>query len=889
MSLQISDYVKNGKTKAHIEIELASGDGNQTTVFHRSFDKNSKETFSIDGTAVNYKEYLSRIKNFNIQVDNLCMFLPQDRVQDFTKLNSQELLHNTQISVCTPEINEAFQKLLKTRELQKNNTKANADLQTRLEDNRNRNEQLRGQIENNNLKDKLIGKVEILAKKKAWKEYEDLMAMHKAHEDDMKSADKMMKKAMDELKPLVDKQKNIAGTKNSIKNSISKATTAIVASTEEVERLCDASQKLESDVNRAKQNMRNIIDTVQNHKKEVGELQLLVDLEKNEVENAKKALVNEGDIEGKMQQCDAEILEMKSEVERLMHQRQVVINSLDETIMPSLVNCQRKIASLGDTQRQRIDLLRNQEDPYTAYEWLKVNRENFQGRIFNPVMVEITVKEKKNAKYVENTIGMKDLMAFVCTDKDDMKKLIQKLRGDMKLQVNVAFAEDTNQIEYESPQDIQAFSPNLGLQSYLIDMIDGPAPIINYLCKLYHIQNVAVGDDRTFENASRLPNNFKVFFSTNHRFHVTVSKYSGAKSTSSSMIQDRNILNVGIDKRMKEREEVNLEKWKNEANKKKTIKTQLEGEITNCEHQITDIRAAKKQIQQKIDKVRICAEKLRKKQAELENLINRKIDVDEERKKFKNGVDGLIMRLIKVNEKQVAALREYKKNRVHRILGNKKLDVFEKSTGNVDEAIRLQQREIDGKRDLYDKVRRNYEGIKNRLKTKEKDALELTEGISPSDRKFKYTSKFAKLPDTVAELQNQIEEHQGRIDCIRGVDPRIIAEYEERSKEIKDLEDQLGNEKNRMEKLETDLKGLHEVWYPAIQNIVQTINTNFSEFFNKMGFVGEVEMTRKEEVCFEQFFIVFNLCDCRIFFREITQITAFKFEFSIVTMKSCKH
>jgi chromosome segregation ATPase len=32
----------------------------------------------------------------NIQVDNLCQFLPQDRVADFSKMNPQLLLENTE-------------------------------------------------------------------------------------------------------------------------------------------------------------------------------------------------------------------------------------------------------------------------------------------------------------------------------------------------------------------------------------------------------------------------------------------------------------------------------------------------------------------------------------------------------------------------------------------------------------------------------------------------------------------------------------------------------------------------------------------------------------------------------------------------------------------------
>jgi chromosome segregation ATPase len=36
------------------------------------------------------------VSKLNIQVDNLCQFLPQDRVADFSKMNPQLLLENTE-------------------------------------------------------------------------------------------------------------------------------------------------------------------------------------------------------------------------------------------------------------------------------------------------------------------------------------------------------------------------------------------------------------------------------------------------------------------------------------------------------------------------------------------------------------------------------------------------------------------------------------------------------------------------------------------------------------------------------------------------------------------------------------------------------------------------
>ena len=39
------------------------------------------------------------VRSLNIQLDNLCQFLPQERVADFAKLNAQELLVETQRAV----------------------------------------------------------------------------------------------------------------------------------------------------------------------------------------------------------------------------------------------------------------------------------------------------------------------------------------------------------------------------------------------------------------------------------------------------------------------------------------------------------------------------------------------------------------------------------------------------------------------------------------------------------------------------------------------------------------------------------------------------------------------------------------------------------------------
>lgn len=44
-------------------------------------------------------QYVETVESFNIKVHNLCQFLPQDRLEDFSKLDSKGLLLNTLQSI----------------------------------------------------------------------------------------------------------------------------------------------------------------------------------------------------------------------------------------------------------------------------------------------------------------------------------------------------------------------------------------------------------------------------------------------------------------------------------------------------------------------------------------------------------------------------------------------------------------------------------------------------------------------------------------------------------------------------------------------------------------------------------------------------------------------
>ena len=61
----------------------------------RRWDHGGRTIWTINGKRTTQKEVVSVVKAMNIQTDNLCQFLPQDKVHDFSKMNSKELLAKT--------------------------------------------------------------------------------------------------------------------------------------------------------------------------------------------------------------------------------------------------------------------------------------------------------------------------------------------------------------------------------------------------------------------------------------------------------------------------------------------------------------------------------------------------------------------------------------------------------------------------------------------------------------------------------------------------------------------------------------------------------------------------------------------------------------------------
>lgn len=88
------DFIRFGKDKAIITACVAYND---TEIFMtRELQAiGKKNIFYINGKLVSHKVYMGKVDEMGIDVNNLCIFLPQERVSEFAKMSGPELLLET--------------------------------------------------------------------------------------------------------------------------------------------------------------------------------------------------------------------------------------------------------------------------------------------------------------------------------------------------------------------------------------------------------------------------------------------------------------------------------------------------------------------------------------------------------------------------------------------------------------------------------------------------------------------------------------------------------------------------------------------------------------------------------------------------------------------------
>jgi len=497
-------------------------------------------------------------------------------------------------------------------------------------------------------------------------------------------------------------------------------------------------------------------------------------------------------------------------------------------------------------------------------EWLEKNRDKFSGRVYEPMLMLIDVQDAEaNAKFLEAVIHPRDLVAFAAENAEDTNALMKHLRAlkgnSQNLRVNV--------IQVDSQIDLNLYQPRTvlsdekkskyGFKGYLKDMLTCPDAIKGYLCKTYGLHNVPVFSNKAEAYFDELTKDFRLLFIGDTRHNVIISTYSGNASTSSNGISKKNWLQTSLDKtRLNEisketrKKELEFENLKNQMN-------EIIGRHTEKKSELEDKRKECKSHQEKMNEKKVLKGRMLAREGQLtaykKNM--KPLDLEKERSKFD-------AKKLKVGLDSMKLAKEVKNIVIEMSHIRIKLDVLKLSVGPSNRKEEILKNKLD---DLVNEVNdleaKLGDEDGNLYAAKDVYFRQLAKAQSEIEGPEPY--KGSKPPKALVKQWREND-----IDEISSNDAQVkIYNYEndlagmntnedgqEKEKKYKDLKETIENLENELadsEQSEKDaqdkMEEIADRWVSKLEALIGRISEQFSNFFNHMGFAGELKLDKGDE------------------------------------------
>ncbi|KAG9429029.1 structural maintenance of chromosomes protein 5 [Apis mellifera carnica] len=845
-AIHVADYVKRGCEEAKVEIHLKNGKKNDI-IIQRIFNISGKSLWFLDERPSNIKEIQELIKTFNIQVDNLCQFLPQDKVQDFSKMNAQELLENTERSVGDPIILEHHKNLIQYRIDHKDLEKQIESKKKMLEEKSQIYEGLKESVSSIKEKKLIKKKIISLKQKKAWILYDqkrrELLKLRKKKE----TAVTVVTSLEEDIKPIDDAIEKIKSEIGQLQNSVS-----------------DHSNKIKIKNSKLKKMMDDILDCDNNIK----------DCENTCKHRIQMEEARDHDIDIAQQQkskLDNDLLLMLKDIgseENLIKKRQEILSNIENkrNIINMLTNkdsglkqeeerlnleirTQETELQLLNIETKRLELLRERSiDTYKAVQWLRENQNKFSSTVHEPILLNINVKDASYAKYLENVIPFRDLIAFVCENKRDMNMLLHYLRDEQKLQVNVVHSDPMRNVSMDPSIPLHHIK-QFGFTHYLVSLIEAPSIIMKYLVTMYNLNNIPVGTNQVDDNIDHIPNSIRYYFSVNNVYTVNRSKYTGEKSIGMQPVSSTGMLSIVLDKsrllNIEEKLRILKERKSNVFNKIK----QIDEQIHEQNKELDEYRINRNKYQQDLQQIQTLKSRISMIQKKIVDLQNERTSIEKIQESSANEIKITMDKQLKIYKAYNTELEDCFKCitiseeiELGLKLHNKSLRVKINDSQDLREKLKVAEDKVKQLISELHPLRKEVERIYN-------EALETTDGISPQDDAFAAINKiFNKLPPTIEEINNELNIAQAKVFCMgNNIDgENVLHEYEQVEQDIHQLKDIIKRKTHELETITQSIETLRKEWLTPLSQTIEKINSNFSMYFSAMGCAGEVILAQPE-------------------------------------------
>lgn len=859
----MDSMIKSGSTEALIELTLKNKDDKPDVTIKRTFFlKNTKSKWLINGASSDVVKVRQLVLDLGIQLDNLCHFLPQERVAEFATLSPEKLLLETERTIGDNTLLDRHELLI---ELDTQWVELNADV-----------EKLETSIAG------LLADVEKFEQEaQRYAEFEEKAKQIDHHKkllpyaklQDVKEQMKGLKKTRDEAKralqdfaataqPLLSEKANTERELEAQRDKIAKHKERLAEKNEEVKIIKKKLASLEQNLDDTKGDIDALQNSSEKRRKELQRTQE----ERDSLQNKLSTLdeVDEDEIKrlsDARQDKHDEKLRRDEDVENLV----LEISSLKREHESNDIKMREERRKLENDDklevlntkgsRYRPEIL---ESTYKAHLWLRKERRTHGLKFYEAPVVSCHVTNQKVAKSFEKVVDNNSLFALFFDSEAEYQKVSQILPRELNVPMRVVSNEETPQ----SPVPVSVLREH-GFDGYLSDFVDGPPSVVKALKQRSQIHAIPIATKPidtevvkkllVADESGKVP--FMRFIVENNLYSVGRSKYGsrqvfyrteyigeaqlmGSRGLTEDMKRDIKRKVISYKQKM---DEV-LEKRDTITKKKQSHQEALLAISDELSQLDSEIRALRK----KKEAVLRVKETIKHLESRITNL--KESMTQDDTIKIKEAEDKL-MKLYIDNSTLYQEMAEANESLVIMNLELKKSELMKQQTKSKVLTIQSLLEELDQHKielkEKYDDAKKKYDEYKKGDAAKEiRDQY-----LSEEDREIVRALAEQYLSSShLSEhyIRIKIDQLEDELSLLSNADKGSIELLKQKRADLEISQRQLPELQRKREDLKQRIENISIPWQEELSNMVETMSKTFQKNFITVASDGQVRLVKLE-------------------------------------------
>ncbi|GKU00065.1 structural maintenance of chromosomes 5 smc5 [Fusarium langsethiae] len=851
----VKEFVKHGKDIATIEIELQKREKDPQNWVVRVQIRREQNTqkWWLNGKESSQKRIHVLMHKLKIQVDNLCQFLPQDRVVEFAACTPVDLLRET-LRAAAPEEMLAWQRQL--QELDKDKKELEQSTHGDVETLRNletRQQGLQTDVDRLREREEIVEQIKNLKSALVFAKYTEARTKFKDAKERKKLAERSLRRLEHDAGPSLE----AVNTKQLYAQRVDEAISGRKAALKNAE---DATKKLARDASTASENLKEFENSIEAERKGFDAKRKELSQSKSRITSLQADLrnrpeeFNPSDFNQKIRGEEHRQRELEGEQREVSGQRDDIKNK-GRLINNDIRQVEENIKLLETQQGQQLNFMRKHfPDLATAWDWIQGNQQDFEKEVFGPPMISCSIKDERYSDQVQSLLQGDDFTCFTAQTKNDYKKLSDQLYRVQSLSVVIRSCAQPLSA-FQRPVSMDEAN-ELGLDGFAVDFVEGPEPVLAMLCaeKRLHQSGVSLRDHNDAQY-DRLVRGGKVnsWAAGNQSFIVRRRKEYGPQAMTAvtkTIPPGRFWTSQPVDGQEKQEMNKRLLELNGEKDVFKEQYRELQGRIQAIEDQknnihdtITRLKAEKNTLQKEYQKWQSLPEKIE----------------SEERSKaaHEQSLRDARKRMVEIRyEWDEAVLR-----RAQIVLRHKE------AIGNIRKAhqalLEAEIRGIEAHSDVVGLMARNshimerLDAEKETLKTATEDASRareegnrLSETVQQIiDSEPEKRDLFSELCEgrTPAAIQDDIGAEEAKLECMHMPNPNVLREFEKRAEEIARLTRKMAGSTEKLNGITQEIEELRSKWEPRLDELVAQVNDAFAYNFEQISCAGEVRVHKPDD------------------------------------------